>query len=61
MKKAIIIAAATVIVGAVAFKPVPAAAFFWVPIVMESKKDKNFKAVNPYAPQKVKATKKKKK
>ena len=35
MKKTIIVAAATVIVGAVAFKPVPAAAFFWVPIIME--------------------------
>ena len=55
MRKAIIAAAATVIVGAVAFKPVPAAAFFWVPIIMESKKDKNFKAVNPYAPKKAKA------
>jgi hypothetical protein len=58
MKKAIIVAAATIIVGAVAFKPAPAAAFFWVPIVLEAKKDKNFKAVNPYAPKK--ATKKKK-
>ncbi len=58
MKKAIIVAAATVIVGAIAFKPAPAAAFFWVPIVMESKKDKNFKAVNPYAPKKAKAKKK---
>jgi hypothetical protein len=59
MKKTIIVAAATVIVGAVAFKPVPAAAFFWVPIIMESKKDKNFKAVNPYGPKKAKASKKK--
>ena len=58
MRKAIIVAVATVIVGAVAFKPSPAAAFFWVPIVMESKKDKNFKAVNPYAPKKAKASKK---
>ena len=32
---------------------------FWVPIVMEAKKDKNFKAVNPYAPKKAKASKKK--
>jgi hypothetical protein len=31
------------------------------PIIMESKKDKNFKAVNPYAPTKVKAAKKSKK
>jgi hypothetical protein len=59
MKKAIIVAAATIIVGAVAFKPAPAAAFFWVPIVMEAKKDKNFKAVNPYAPKKVSKKKKK--
>ena len=58
-EKTIIVAAATVIVGAVAFKPVPAAAFFWVPIIMESKKDKNFKAVNPYGPKKAKASKKK--
>ncbi len=59
MRKALIAAAVTAIVGAVAFKPAPAAAFFWVPIVMEAKKDKNFKAVNPYAPKKAKAKKKK--
>ena len=59
MKKAIIVAAATVIVGAVAFKPAPAAAFFWIPIIMEAKKDKNFKAVNPYAPKKARRPKKK--
>jgi hypothetical protein len=52
MRKAIIAGFAIAIVGAVAFKPAPAAAFFWVPIVMEAKKDKNFKAVNPYAPKK---------
>jgi hypothetical protein len=57
MRKAIIAGFAIAIVGAVAFKPAPAAAFFWVPIVMEAKKDKNFKAVNPYAPKK--ASKKK--
>jgi hypothetical protein len=57
MRKAILVAAATIIAGAVGFKPAPAAAFFWVPIVMEAKKDKNFKAVNPYAPKK--ASKKK--
>ena len=60
MRKSILVAAATAIIGAVAFKPAPAAAFFWVPIIMESKKDKNFKAVNPYAPTKAKAKKKKK-
>ena len=54
MRKALVVAAVTAIVGAVAFKPAPAAAFFWVPIVMEAKKDKNFKAVNPYAPKKAK-------
>lgn len=36
----------------------PASAFFIVAMVMESKKDKNFKEVNPYAPKK--AGKKKK-
>lgn len=61
LKKAIFIAAAAVIGGAIAFKPAPASAFFWIPIILEAKKDKNFKAVNPYAPQKVKATKKSKK
>ena len=53
MRKAIIVGFAMAVVGAIAFKPAPAAAFFWVPIIMESKKDKNFKAVNPYAPKKV--------
>jgi hypothetical protein len=56
-----IFAVAAVVVGAIAFKPAPAAAFFWIPIIMESKKHKNFKAVNPYAPTKVKAAKKSKK
>lgn len=60
MRKMLIVAAATAVVGAVALKPSPASAFFWVPIVMEAKKDKNFKAVNPYAPQKVKKGGKKK-
>jgi hypothetical protein len=59
MRKAIIAAAVAAIIGAVTFKPAPAAAFFWVPIVLEAKKDKNFKAVNPYAPKKAKAKKKK--
>jgi hypothetical protein len=59
MRKAILVAAATIIAGAVGFKPAPAAAFVWVPLVMEAKKDKNFKAVNPYAPKKAKASKKK--
>jgi hypothetical protein len=60
MRKTILAIAAAAIVGAVAFKPVPAAAFFWVPIIMEAKKDKNFKAVNPYAPAKARKAKKKK-
>jgi hypothetical protein len=58
MRKTILAIAATAIIGAVAFKPVPAAAFFWVPIVMEAKKDKNFKAVNPYTPVKARNAKK---
>ena len=58
MRKTILAIAATAIIGAVAFKPAPAAAFFWVPLVMEAKKDKNFKAVNPYAPAKARKAKK---
>ena len=61
MRKIIIAMTATAIIGAVALKPTPAAAFFWIPIIMESKKDKNFKAVNPYAPVKVKKSRAKKK
>lgn len=61
MRKMLILAAATVVVGAVALKPSPASAFIWVPFMMEAKKDKNFKAVNPYAPQKVKKSGKKSK
>ena len=61
MRKLLIVAVATGIVGAVALKPVPANALIWIPMVMESKKDKNFKAVNPYAPAKAKKAKAKKK
>lgn len=57
MKKSILAVAATAIVAAVAFKPAPASALFWIPLVLESKKDKNFKAVNPYAPVKAKKAK----
>jgi hypothetical protein len=52
MRKAIIVGFAVAVVGAIAFKPAPAAAFFWVPMIMEAKKDKNFKPVNPYAAKK---------
>ena len=48
--------------GTVLLTPTPAAAFFQViipAIVLEAKKDKNFKAVNPYETKKV--TKKSKK
>jgi hypothetical protein len=58
VRKAIITIAATAIVGAIVFKPAPAAAFLWMPLVMEAKKNKNFKAVNPYAPVKVRKAKK---
>jgi hypothetical protein len=61
MRKLLIAAVATGIVGAVALKPVPANALIWIPAVLEAKKDKNFKAVNPYAPVKVKKAKAKKK
>jgi len=61
MKKTITTATAAAILGAVAFTPTPASAFFWIPLIMESKKDPNFKAVNPYAPVKVKGKKAKKK
>jgi hypothetical protein len=57
MRKILIAVAATAVIGAVALKPSPASAFFWVPIVLEAKKDKNFKAVNPYAPKKAAAKK----
>lgn len=60
MRKLLIAGVATAIVGAVALKPSPAAALIWIPIVMESKKDKNFKAVNPYAAKPAKAKAKKK-
>ena len=60
MRKMIIAFAATAIVGAVALKPSPASAFFWIPIMLESKKNKEFKAVNPYAPVKARKAKAKK-
>ena len=61
MKKTILTAAAAAVLGAVAFTPTPASALFWIPLIMESKKDPNFKAVNPYAPVKVKKSKRSKK
>ncbi len=61
MRKAIYIAAAAAIAGAIGFKPAPASAFYIIAAIMENKNDKNFKAVNPYAPHKVKTAKKKKK
>jgi hypothetical protein len=60
MRKLLIAAIATAIVGAAAFKPVAANALIWIPLVLESKKDKNFKAVNPYAPTKASKAKAKK-
>lgn len=61
MKKSVFAVVATAIFAVVAFKPVPANALIWIPLVLESKKDPNFKAVNPYAPVKVKKAKSKKK
>lgn len=61
MRKLLIVAVATAIVGAVALKPVPANALIWIPLVMESKKDPKFKAVNPYAPVKARKAKRSKK
>jgi hypothetical protein len=65
MRKTIAIAVAASFLGtaAVAVAPVPASAFIpllFVPVMM-AKEDKNFKAVNPYAPVKMHKAKKKKK
>ncbi len=59
MRKLIVAAIATGIVGAATLQPVPANALIWIPLVLESKKDPNFKAVNPYAPKASKAKSKK--
>lgn len=60
MKKSILAVVAAAVVAAVAM-PAPAKALIWIPLVLESKKDPNFKAVNPYAPVKAKKAKAKKK
>jgi hypothetical protein len=60
MRKLVIAAVATAFVGAVALKSSPANALIWIPLMLESKKDKNFKAVNPYAPTKAQKAKSKK-
>ena len=43
MRKAILVAAATIIAGAVGFKPAPAAAFVWVPLVMKPRRTRTSK------------------
>jgi hypothetical protein len=65
MKKIIIAITGAAFLGtmATAVTPAPALAFaplFFVPVLM-SKEDKNFKAVNPYAPKKAAKKSKKKK
>ena len=65
MRKTIatVVAASFLGAGALALAPTPAAAFaplFFAPL-LASKEDKNFKAVNPYAPKKVSKSMKKKK
>lgn len=64
MKKIIIAATAVAFMGGVALTPTPASAF--LPfiagvVVLKSKEDKNFKAVNPYAKKVSKKVKHKKK
>jgi hypothetical protein len=55
MKKTILAMTGAAFLGTATLIPTPASAFVFValPFVMEAKKDKNFKAVNPYAPKKV--------
>ena len=62
MKKTILAITAAAFLGS-ALVPTPAAAFVWVflPAVLVAKEDKNFKAVNPYAPTKMKKAKASKK
>lgn len=61
MTKSILAVVAFAFVAAVAFKPVPAQAWVpFIPLILESKKDPNFKSVNPYAPVKAKKAKSKK-
>jgi hypothetical protein len=61
MKKTIIAAVAAAVLGSatLAVTPTPASAYFWLPMVLEMKKDKNFKAANVAPAKKMKAKKKK--
>jgi hypothetical protein len=61
LKKIIIGTVAAAFVGGLAMKPMPASALIPLPFmyaILQSKQDKNFKAVNPYA---AKATRKRSK
>ena len=61
MKKTIVAAVAAAVLGAgtLVATPTPASAYFWFPMMLEMKKDKNFKAANVHAPAKKMKAKKK--
>ena len=54
MKKALILACATAVLGTSSLIATPAKAmWFLLPVLLESKKDPNFHATNPYEAKKV--------